>query len=203
MKIARIFAGALFAVALLGSAQANTVTQEFDSSWQVSPWNYYGDVAAQQWQYQAFTPFDSSLGTLEKVTIKTTITGSRADAADSVAVRYSFFTGWSPNQYQFYQANAIAGGATTFSDTRTFTSGSDFALNNFVNYNYLPRANYYFESKSTLAHSISAKTELTYQYALTSAVPEPTTYAMLMAGLGALALAGRRRKASPGARSAS
>lgn len=202
MKTARIVAGALCAVALLGAARADTVTQEFDSSWQVSPWNYYGDVAAQQWQYQAFTPFDPALGTLEKVTIKTTISGSRADAADSVAVRYAFFTGWSPNQYQFYQANVIAGGASAFSDSRSFTSGSDFSLDNFVHYNYLPQANYYFESKSTLAHTIHAKTELTYQYALTSAVPEPATYAMLLAGLGALALAGRRRKAAPGARSA-
>lgn len=198
MKLAHLFSGAMLAVALVGAAQAATVTQEFDSNWQVEPGN---NSAATQWQYQAFTPFNSALGTLEKVTIKTTIAGTRDDAADSVAVRYAFFTGWSPNQYQFYQANVIAGGATAFSDTRLFTSGSDFALGNFVNYNYLPLANYYFESKSTLGHSISAKTELTYQYALTSAVPEPATYAMLLAGLGALALAVRRRKASPGGRS--
>lgn len=198
MKLAHLFSGAMLAVALVGAAQAATVTQEFDSNWQVAPGS---NSAAAQWQYQVFTPFNSALGTLEKVTITTTIAGTRDDATDSVAVRYAFFTGWSPNQYQFYQANLIAGGATAFSDTRSFTSGSDFALDNFVNYNYLPLANYYFESKSTLGHSISAKTELTYQYALTSAVPEPATYAMLLAGLGALALAVRRRKASPGGRS--
>ena len=181
---------------LAAGAHADTIiSQTFDSSWTIAPWNYYGDTAAQQWHYLPYVPvpLTSAFGTLESVTISTSITGTK-DASDTVSMRYAFVTGWSPADYQFYNIVTIANSSTTFSISNSFRFNTLSSLGDWINPQYLPQADYYFESKSTLTHSVNAKTVLTYDYV--SAVPEPESYAMLLAGLGLMGFIVRRRKIS-------
>lgn len=192
MKASHFLAGLLLAGASIASAHAATITQNFNSNWTVDPWDYNGDIAAQYWQYLNYAPWDTSLGTLNSVQITTTVNGTR-DAADSVGLRHAFFTGWTPAQYQFSDVASIAAGSGTFSDTRTFVSGTDFALTNFLSYLYLPQAYYFFESRSNATHSIDATTTLVYNYDVTQLISEPATELLMLVALGALAIAVRRK----------
>lgn len=192
MKPCKFILALFMSCALASGARAATMTQNFNSSWTVAPWEYGGSVSALQWQYLNYLPWDSSLGTLLSVSISTEVSGTRS-AADTLALRYAFFTGWSPNQYQFYDATEIAAGATSFAASRNFTSGTDFALGNFLSYLYLPQAFYYFESKSDSAHGIEANTKLVYEYASKSNVSEPQTNLLILVALIGLAIAVRRQ----------
>jgi len=170
-KVLAVFA----CTAALGPAHAGLLTQEFVSEWTVSTWDYYGDVAALQWHYIPYLPWDPTLGTLEKVSVSTAVSGTK-NALEDLAIRYSFFTGWSPAAYQFYDARVFASGASSFADLFEY----DIAASNFVTPSYLPQANYYFESRSATTHQIAARTTLSYQYASATevAVPEPSTAAL-------------------------
>ncbi len=192
MKTSKILAALALASAFASAAQASTMVQDFDSNWTVAPWDYNGDIAAQNWQYLNYLPWDGTLGTLISVQINTTMSGTR-DAADALGFRYAFFTGWSPNQYQFSDADAIAAGSTSFSAVRSFVSGTDFALSNFLSYMYLPQASYYFESRSDAAHTVNARTELVYNYETGRHVSEPATEILMLLALGAMAIAVRRK----------
>ena len=192
MKATTLLAALMLSGALAGSAQAASIVQDFDSNWTIAPWDYYGDIAAHNWQYLNYVPWDASLGTLQSVQITTTLSGTRSDA-DALGYRYAFFTGWSPNQYQFADADSIAAGSTTFAATRSFVSGTDFALSNFLSYMYLPQANYYFDSRSDSTHSISARTELVYNYDPQRPVSEPASELLMLSALVGLAIAVRRR----------
>lgn len=192
MKTSKFLAGILLAGAAAASAQAASITQNFNSNWTVAPWDNNGDIAAQNWQYLNYTPWDTALGTLTSVQISTTVNGTR-DPGDSLGLRHAFFTGWSPNQYQFTDAATIAAGSSTFSDTRSFVSGTDFALANFLSYLYLPQAYYFFESRTDSTHSIAATTTLVYNYDVTQLISEPASELLMLVALGALAIAVRRK----------
>jgi autotransporter-associated beta strand protein len=141
-----------------------TQVQTFDTSWMVSPWNHYGVVAARRWQYLPYKVWDSALGTLDNVEISTVVSGSRSSTSDVQKFRYSFFTGWNPADYQFYEEVEIPGGTSTVSWQRT-QSFSGSALSDWLTYSYLPQATYCFESTTiSAAHSIVAQTTLTYGY---------------------------------------
>jgi autotransporter-associated beta strand protein len=167
VRIAKRFKAAIVSLSLLGAAtagRAETEVQTFDTSWTVSPWNFYGVVAARQWEYIPYKVWDSAIGTLDKVEIRTVVSGSRNNASDVQKFRYSFFTGWNPVDYQFYEEVDIPGGTSTVSWQRThsFTGG---ALGDWLKHSYLPQATYHFESTTvSAAHSIAAQTTLTYDY---------------------------------------
>jgi hypothetical protein len=192
MKASTFLAGLVISAVLAANAQGASVTQNFNSNWTAVPWDNNGDVAAGQWQYLNYATWDASLGTLQSVQISTKLSGTR-DAADALSLRYAFFTGWMPNQYQFQETAIVAAGSSTLSDTRTFVSGTDFPLSNFLSYLYLPQAYYYFESRSDTTHSINAATELVFNYDPARLISEPASEVLMLAALSALAVAVRRR----------
>lgn len=167
--------GVFFAAASL--SHASVITQEFDSNWTVSTWDYYGDVAALRWHYLPYLPWTSPIGTLTKVSISTKIIGEK-NAPEDLAIRYAFFTGWSPNQYQFYDGRVFSAGDSSFSGTFEY----DIPASNFAKPLFLSQANYYFESRSATTHSITARTTLTYNYLPSSEVPLPAPWSLLIAG---------------------
>jgi hypothetical protein len=93
--------------------------------------------------------------------------------------------------YQFYNETYLVPGSSSFSETRTFSSGVNFALSNFTDYKYLPQANYYFESRTATTHQIDAHTVLSYEYAIASNVPEPATVSLLLVGIAAMGVGGQ------------
>ena len=169
---------------------AATQAQSFVSSWTVSPWNYEGQVAAMQWQYLPYSPWNQSLGTLQEVQVSTTLTGERQLASEALHIRYAFFTGWTPSDYQLYREVSVPGGDAAFNLTESYTFSGTAELLNWIEYLYFPPANYYFESRTVqAAHTVNALTTLTFTYAAAAAaVPEPATSLLVIAGLGLLML---------------
>lgn len=165
----RLIAG--LAMCLMSTAWAGHIQQSFSSEWYVAPWDYYGDFAAMQWHYVPYAPWDPAVGRLLEIHVTTRATGTRADPSDAVKIRYAFFTGWAPNDYQFYDAVVVAAGDSGFDLVRSFDFTNDSDVANWAFPDYLPQANYYFESRTVAAaHSISATTTLDFIYA---EAPEP------------------------------
>jgi hypothetical protein len=206
----------ILAILLLGfllspaTARAAFIRQTFESSWSVDVWDFYGDVSAMNWHYQPYTPWDSSLGTLTSVEILLELSGTRHDAADTVRIRSSLFTGWNPVEYQYSQVKYIAGGDVGFSGIWSSSYTTPEAISAVTDYRYFTGvydsgagsggAWYYFESRTENdAHTIAAKTTLLYHYdpiSVPDPVPEPTSIALWgIAALG-MGLFVRRKKHS-------
>ena len=185
------------------SANADVVTQTFNSSWTVDVWNYYGNVSAMEWQYLPYKPWDSSLGSLTSITVDTLISGMRVNTQDSVHIRESLFTGWNPDTFQYYADFYIPSGSATFSTEQKQTFSQQNGWGNILNYQYFTGiynqgagsggAWYYFESSTlSAAHSISAVTTLLYNYDPLP-IPEINTNVMLLMGLGLMGFIARRK----------
>ena len=199
---------AIFAVGFLAGptvSQAGVITQTFESSWSVDVWDYYGDVSAMKWQYQPYTPWDSSLGTLTSVEILLEFAGTRVDAGDAVRIRSGLFTGWNPVQYQYSRMEYVTGGEVGFSGSLSNSYTTPEAIAWVTNYRYFTGvydsgagtggAWYYFESRTENAgHAIAAKTTLSYYYDPIS-VPEPGTLGLLLVGMVGVGLAKKGKKA--------
>lgn len=197
MSSMKIPTAAALTLAIAAQCNAATTTQAFESSWDVSPWNYYGDVAAMQWHYLPYVPWDSSLGVLQEVRVDTQISGMRQLSSEPIRIRYAFTTGWNPADYQFYREFSLPGGSSSFGLSESYTFNTQSELQNWAEVSYYPPAHYYFESRSVEApHSISAVTTLTYTYA--AAVPEPATWSFLLVGLMAIVgVVGKRNRSNP------
>lgn len=194
--------------ALLGFstiANAEVITQTFDSSWTRTVWDYYGNVSALQWHYLPYVPWDSSLGTLTKVKIDTIISGTRVNPEDAVHIRDSFFTGWDPDRFQYYSDFYIPAGEASFSTDISTVFTEPNALSAVTNYEYFTGiynqgigtggAWYYFESGTkTAAHTIAAETTLSYVYEPVTNVPEPRSWALVFIGMAGLSAAVRLRQ---------
>jgi hypothetical protein len=177
-------------------AQAGVITQTFDSSWQTGVWDYYNDIAAMEWEYQTYTPWDGSMGNLTSVVISSKFTGVREDVNDELRVRSAFFTGWEPVNYQYSKTVIIDGGDNQFSTnwSQSYNTPEEIAV--ITNYSYFTGiydrgpgtggAWYYFESRTENGiHSIEATTTLSYYYDAI-AVNSPTTLPLLGIALASL-----------------
>lgn len=185
------------------TAYASVITQTFESSWSVDVWDYNGDLAAMEWEYQTYRPWDSDLGILTSVEIFTEFEGTRDDAAEPLRIRSSFFTGWNPVKYQFSQTENIAAGDRNFSGTWSSSYTTPDAIASVTDYEYFTGvydsgagsggAWYYFESRTeNAAHTIAAKTTLSYRYDSVS-VSEPGSLGLIGFGLAGLVLARSKR----------
>ena len=182
----------LLLLAFSSQVASATITQQFSSSWTISPWDYYGDVAAMDWHYLPYQPWSQTLGTLTSVEVNTVIDGWREDTNEDVRIRYSFATGWEPADYQFHRKFYLASGTPTFSHNELYSFTSAASLANWSLYQYYPPANYYFESRTVMAaHTISATTTLAFTYS-----PVPIPASVWLFGSGLLGLFGMARRRS-------
>ena len=149
----------------IGLAQASEKTQHFSSDWTVSPWDYYGDIAAMQWHYTEYELWDSALGELREVRIQTEIFGERESRTEDVRIRSAFFTGWSPTDYQLSMSFNIPADDNAFSISKSYVYSSPADVQQWVNYDNGSPAHYYFESRTVDAgQTIYAVTTLTFIY---------------------------------------
>lgn len=192
MKWLRQIVGTLVLAATVNPVYAGSITQSFASSWTIAPFEYYG-FSAWHWEYSPYSPWDNSLGSLKKVVVTTEISGVK-DSSDTVAIRYAFFTGWNPAQYQFYDGMSFEEASNVFSASRTFSSDGDFSLTSFIDYLYLPKATYYFESRSATTHQIDALTKIIYNYDTASDIPEPSSWYLMVLGAAAFCVNRRTKK---------
>jgi hypothetical protein len=148
-----------------GLAYASEKTQSFSSDWTVNPWDYYGDIAAMDWHYIEYELWDSALGELREVRVQTEISGERESRTEDVRIRYAFSTGWSPADHQLSTTFYIPAGDKAFSISNSFVYDSPEEVQQWVSYDYVPPAHYYFESRTVDAgQTINAVTTLTFIY---------------------------------------
>ena len=149
----------------IGLAHASGKTQSFSSDWTVSPWDYYGDTAAMEWHYLEYEPWDTALGELREVRVQTEILGEHESRAEDVRIRSAFFTGWSPAGHQHSMSFNIPADDNAFSISKSYVYSSPADVQQWVSYDNVPPAHYYFESRTVEAgHTISAVTTLTFIY---------------------------------------
>jgi sugar lactone lactonase YvrE len=145
------------------------ITQAFSSdSKRYDLWDYNGRVAAQGWSYTPYKVFDKSLGTLTAVKISTTITGTRDDASREIAIRQSFFTGWSPADYQFFESFSLPAGAAAISYNKETVITDAAALAKWTTPQYVGTdqlGNNYFEAVGYGAgFTLGRRTTITFVY---------------------------------------
>jgi hypothetical protein len=143
----------------------NVITQRFDASWSVEPWDYYGERAASRWQYLPFNAWDPGLGTLVQVVVRQRIAGTRKNPNDDLHIRTAFVAGSNPAHYFLSNAITLPRGTSSFGSERTlsFSSGQDLAA--WVNYPYEWTEQFFLEAKTLGGgHSIEVETTLEYHY---------------------------------------
>ena len=172
-------------------ANPASITQTYLHEWSVDVWDYYGDVAARRWEYKPYTAFDSSLGTLDQVTVSLRINLEPTEE-DTFGYRMAFVIAPPslPADYQFYAAEWFYFISEEILIEREWIYSDPYELAKWVDPLYGPNGVSYFETTTFYsAHTINAQIALTFDY---SPVPEPSTVFLLAFGL--LGFAGFGRK---------
>lgn len=105
---------------VIGQAGATSIVHNYSDSWSVGVGDYYGYVAAQQWQ--------NTQTNLTSVEHTMNIIVSGMTAGDDFNYRAVFATGWQPATYQFYvdeSFNKFLSSVLTINKDYLFTSISD------------------------------------------------------------------------------
>lgn len=158
-----LIASMLFSIVSISNGAL--IVQNFESSWHVEVYDYYGYIAARAWDFKLYNPFDNNLGTLNRVDVTTRIIVSDITPGDDFRFRLSFFTGWAPVDYQFYTDEWYYDVRGNLDITRTYTFSTAEELQSWTDWMYGPTGYYWFESTTFNAgHTISASTMLTYDY---------------------------------------
>jgi len=146
-------------------AQAESVEQTFDNAWSVDVWDYYGYVAAMFWKYQLYDTLECSQGALTDVEVQLDISLSGVTVGDDFRYEASFFTGWSPNDYQFHTSVWLLDITGDMEISRTWVFSTPEELAEWVDPLYGPGGCHYFET-TTLdwSHTVEATTVLTFTY---------------------------------------
>lgn len=187
MTLKKAFSCLALTILMTQSALAGVITQEFEDSWTVALGDYWGSEYAIAWQYQ---DYELAPTTVTSVELELFFTVSGYEVGDDLNFRLSFFTGWTPSEYQFYSDQTISnlsGSKTYFGATYLFNDAED--LERWSSSAFGASGNQYFESTTfNGSHSISARTTLVYNY---TEVPEPSS--ILLLGLGVIGLAFARK----------
>ncbi|HEY5922342.1 MAG TPA: hypothetical protein VIV11_11755 [Kofleriaceae bacterium] len=130
-------------------------SQTLTDTFNVPVWDYYGNVRAQWWNYQGYTPFDARLGTLRRVTVEQTLNVS----VDLTAL-------WYGDTYSFrmiFSGDLWTGDTFTITEP-TFTKHYSYVFDQAPNWTN-PGWGYYFESVAIRTpHVVTNTAVLTYCY---------------------------------------
>jgi peroxidase len=153
------------------ASKNTTVKQEFQFSWNVDAWNYYGDIGAKKWQYQQAQTWNINLGTLERATYRISLRGKRDNQNEDLDIRYSLHAG-SPqvSSYLISGDNTIERGSNTFTWQHEITIENKEILkhwesiDNWSQANNAPFKAYFSSNTETASHSITAEVTVEYHY---------------------------------------
>ena len=138
--------GLVVVVLLSSCVHASIIEQEFTNEWSVDVWDYDGRVAAQKWQYQPYSTFDSSLGTLTQVEVELNLSLTGATVGDTFRFRAGFFTGWSPSDWNLYVDESFDDIPDEMDIERTWVFSSPAELLEWTDPLYGPGGHHYFGS---------------------------------------------------------
>jgi len=150
-----------------------------------------GGVSASYWGYIS-SPYYASFtlsantavrfSTVATLAVSTTVGASpTASGAEFARAEVSFFANGYVGHYSQNSNSAIYDYVGSNAGQKSFTETLNASLMNF--------------SSSAMSGTVTAQTYITGNSSIAAAVPEPETYAMLLAGLGVVGAVARRRRA--------
>lgn len=151
---------------IIGTAQSETLTQEFTSQWYVEPWDYNGEITTARWDYKPYTTAESPLERFE-ISFSMEVTG--LSVGDDFRYSHEFatddYTGYGSGQFRFGDSFSQVTGSTLIIK-RDYEITTPEALDKWFNPPNIDNAYFYLETgTATGPYTVTSKTVLTYYYA--------------------------------------